>query len=218
MFFGKPAASSTGNHSILASDTQEAVASKTAADDATVADKDVAKSLPSTTEATKPALPNENSKRSRTESTVAPPPKRSKSASKPETGKGQQSLMGFFRPKKTEESSSNTPDSSKLQTNSTSSPTKPAPSPSAKAPATEDETIIDPIVSKESWSKLFTKKAAPKCEDHQEPCMMMTTKKAGVNCGRSFWMCSRPLGPTGQKERGTQWRCGTFIWASDWSG
>lgn len=26
----------------------------------------------------------------------------------------------------------------------------------------------------------------------------------------------RPIGPSGQKESGTQWRCGTFIWASDW--
>jgi AP endonuclease-2 len=209
MFFGKPATSSTGNRSIRASDTQASAATGTTVDDATVTDKNVAKSLPAITEGTPSALPNSNSKRPRTEVTVAPPPKRSKSASKPETGKGQQSLMGFFRPKKTEESNSDTPDSSTLQANSNSSPTKPAP---------EEETIIDPIVSKESWSKLFTKKAAPKCEDHKEPCMMMTTKKAGVNCGRSFWMCSRPLGPTGQKERGTQWRCGTFIWASDWTG
>ncbi|KAJ4983498.1 AP endonuclease 2 [Stagonosporopsis vannaccii] len=28
--------------------------------------------------------------------------------------------------------------------------------------------------------------------------------------------CRRPIGPSGQKESGTQWRCGTFIWASDW--
>ncbi|PWY79412.1 DNA lyase Apn2 [Aspergillus sclerotioniger CBS 115572] len=81
----------------------------------------------------------------------------------------------------------------------------------------EDDTIIDPIVSKEDWSKLFTKKRAPKCEGHQEYCISLTTKKPGVNCGRSFWICPRPLGPSGNKEKCTQWRCPTFIWASDWN-
>ena len=33
-------------------------------------------------------------------------------------------------------------------------------------------------------------------------------------------MCARPLGPSGEKDRnkGSQWSCGTFIWGSDWSG
>ena len=77
--------------------------------------------------------------------------------------------------------------------------------------------VHDPVVSKESWSKLFTKPAAPRCEGHDEPCVSMLTKKSGMNCGRSFWMCPRPLGPTGAKEKGTQWRCQTFIWRSDWT-
>ncbi|KXG45750.1 Endonuclease/exonuclease/phosphatase [Penicillium griseofulvum] len=80
-----------------------------------------------------------------------------------------------------------------------------------------DDTIIDPIVSKEDWSRLFTKKSAPTCDGHQEPCISLTTKKPGMNRGRSFWICPRPLGPSGEKERGTQWRCSTFIWASDWN-
>ncbi|PYH63842.1 DNA-(apurinic or apyrimidinic site) lyase APN2 [Aspergillus vadensis CBS 113365] len=80
---------------------------------------------------------------------------------------------------------------------------------------TDDDTFVDPIASKEDWSKLFTKKRAPLCESHQEPCISLTTKKPGVNCGRSFWICPRPLGPSGNKEKGTQWRCPTFIWASD---
>lgn len=77
--------------------------------------------------------------------------------------------------------------------------------------------LIDPIVAKESWGNLMRKPVAPLCE-HEEPCKTMLTKKPGINCGRSFWMCARPLGPSGQKERGTRWRCATFIWASDWSG
>ncbi|KAH8171594.1 endonuclease/Exonuclease/phosphatase family protein [Sarocladium implicatum] len=36
--------------------------------------------------------------------------------------------------------------------------------------------------------------------------------------GRSFYICPRPLGPSGEKERGSEWRCGTFIWSSDWNG
>lgn len=36
--------------------------------------------------------------------------------------------------------------------------------------------------------------------------------------GRSFYICPRPLGPSGEKETGSEWRCGTFIWSSDWNG
>ena len=81
----------------------------------------------------------------------------------------------------------------------------------------QTDTVFDPIVSKEDWSKLFTKKPAPRCESHQEPCVSLTTKKPGMNRGRAFWICPRPLGPSGEKEKGTQWRCPTFIWASDWN-
>lgn len=79
------------------------------------------------------------------------------------------------------------------------------------------ENVHDPVESKESWSKLFTKPAAPRCEGHDEPCISLLTKKPGMNLGRSFWMCPRPLGPSGAKEKNTQWRCQTFIWCSDWN-
>ncbi|KAK0112208.1 Class II abasic (AP) endonuclease [Cadophora gregata f. sp. sojae] len=82
---------------------------------------------------------------------------------------------------------------------------------------TDQKSVIDPIVSKESWSKLLGKRVAPRC-DHNEPCISLVTKKAGANCGRSFYMCPRPIGPSGQKEKNSQWRCGTFIWSSDWTG
>ncbi|ROT41699.1 DNase I-like protein [Sodiomyces alkalinus F11] len=78
------------------------------------------------------------------------------------------------------------------------------------------EKVFDPIQAKESWSRLqLGKRMPPKCE-HGEPCISLVTKKPGVNCGRSFYICPRPLGPSGEKEKGTQWRCGTFIWSSDW--
>jgi AP endonuclease-2 len=76
--------------------------------------------------------------------------------------------------------------------------------------------VFDPIENKESWSKLLGKRVVPKCE-HGEPCISLVTKKPGVNCGRSFYICPRPLGPSGEKEKGTEWRCGMFVWSSDWS-
>ena len=79
------------------------------------------------------------------------------------------------------------------------------------------ENVHDPVESKESWLKLFTKPVAPRCEGHDEPCISLLTKKSGMNLGRSFWMCPRPLGPSGAKEKNTQWRCQTFIWCSDWN-
>lgn len=81
----------------------------------------------------------------------------------------------------------------------------------------DHDSTHDPIETKESWSKLFTKPAAPRCEGHDEPCITLLTKKPGMNMGRSFWMCPRPLGPSGAKEKNTQWRCQTFIWCSDWN-
>lgn len=54
-----------------------------------------------------------------------------------------------------------------------------------------DVEVHDPIISKESWSRLFTKPSAPRCEGHDEPCISLLTKKSGFNCGRSFWICPR---------------------------
>lgn len=118
--------------------------------------------------------------------------------------------------------SSSQPESDTSFTNNTT-PTKPqSSSASASASATgsasqDGEFVIDQVASKEDWTRLFSKKPPPNCEGHQEPCVSLTTKKPGVNCGRAFWICQRPVGPTGNKEKGTQWRCPTFIWASDWN-
>lgn len=140
----------------------------------------------------------------------------------PSLAKGQQSLKGFFQ----------------TRTKPVVDPTPPTdPAPALRSPTpTDDPSLsqtdgttsassriqIDPLASqeasKEGWTKLFSKKPSPRCEGHAEPCTLLTTKKPGVNCGRQFWMCARPIGPSGQKETGTQWRCGTFIWASDWKG
>ena len=78
--------------------------------------------------------------------------------------------------------------------------------------AEEQDTVHDPVESKESWAKLFTKPSAPLCA-HGEPCKIMMSKKPGVNFKRWFYMCQKPLGPDGSKGDGkSEWRCGTFIW------
>jgi AP endonuclease-2 len=45
--------------------------------------------------------------------------------------------------------------------------------------------VFDPIEAKESWSKLLGKRVVPRCE-HNEPCISLTTKKPGVNCGTLY--------------------------------
>lgn len=212
-----------------------------------------------------------DTKRSLGEATNGRPLKRVKSGSTgtgtPATcSKGQQSLMGFFKPKATSSSTTGIaspktemqpsqprwdkitpepefpqtaediegghipdmcrPKTSPIASTRSTSPllaeeanrtAETSPSGLGKDTPHSQDIVHDPIESKDSWSKLFTKPPAPRCEGHSEPCVSLVTKKSGINCGRSFWMCARPLGPTGVKERNTQWRCQTFIWCSDWN-
>ncbi|MCJ1396771.1 Class II abasic (AP) endonuclease, partial [Xylographa bjoerkii] len=157
--------------------------------------------------------------------------------------KGQRSLKGFFKPKPAEAASSvnasiteaPSPEQSLLRAVSgtamvqraliASTGPMTAISPTELEKDTVSQSMLvcqspavhDPIESKESWLKLFSKPEAPRCEGHSEPCTSLVTRKSGINCGRSFWMCPRPLGPSGVKEKGTQWRCQTFVWCSDWN-
>ncbi|OTB15296.1 hypothetical protein K445DRAFT_318128 [Daldinia sp. EC12] len=151
----------------------------------------------------------------------------------PSSSKGQSSLRGFFKPKTTTATSSPSavtvaetkdpkPSSEPNDTPEVETPqdsknnTEEAPTKDDAEPASSDR-VFDPIESKESWSKLLGKRVLPKCE-HGEDCVSFVTKKSGVNRGRSFFVCPRPIGPSGEKEKGTQWRCPTFIWSSDWNG
>ncbi|KAH6874942.1 DNA lyase [Thelonectria olida] len=154
--------------------------------------------------------------------------KRSKSSSnsgeaKNKAAPGQRTLQGFFKPKVPASQPEQPPASSTPKSipsprqASLGSSTVREEHPPKKAKVDESERVFDPIEAKESWSKLLSKRVAPRCE-HNEPCISLTTKKPGVNCGRSFYICPRPLGPSGEKEKGTEWRCGTFIWSSDWTG
>lgn len=241
MFSRKPSATATKGNTIA---TEPSPSGPQQANAANVCPPEEKPALTPTPSGSQPAQGGARKRSQRSE--PIPPVKRSKSTPTPIQGAlgGQKSLKGFFKPKVSvteqdkvgpsresdspglipdplPETSSNEPDNSadaqsanKIEGN----PDSPRKGQPAAPSSQENETFIDPIVSKEDWSKLFSKKkAAPKCEGHQEPCISLTTKKPGVNCGRSFWICPRPLGPSGNKEKGTQWRCSTFIWASDWN-
>ena len=228
--------------------------------------------VPAPFKSASPGSTSAGNKRSFSEVSTNRPLKRAKSGSSASasngTGKGQQSLKGFFKPKATairEAVSNGVADaphstqngnggSASLQPavemverqesvdtteqfvapvppQTPSTPPNAGPSPLDRSKSTgrspqaisqgsvqDQADVHDPVESKECWSRLFTKPAAPRCEGHDEPCISLLTKKSGINCGRSFWMCRRPLGPTGAKEKNTQWRCQTFIWCSDWNG
>ena len=171
-----------------------------------------------------------NGKRSAKAELAPPPMKKTKSSSTTaaanDTSKGQQSLKGFFMSKTAPPPS--TPEQTIPQIDPASATRSdldgavdaPISTSPTKTETTVDDTEFEATeaassATKQTWGKLFARPVAPKCE-HDEPCKTMLTKKPGVNCGRSFWMCNRPLGPSGQKERGTQWRCSTFVWQSDW--
>ena len=110
---------------------------------------------------------------------------------------GQTTLKGFFKPKV---AASKTHPSAQVATQAaTPSPTKnSAASPSStlsrgSPPRINNgdmhtdtpDRVFDPIEAKESWSRLLGKRVVPRCE-HEEPCISLTTKKPGVNCGKSF--------------------------------
>ncbi|KAI0113837.1 DNA lyase [Hypoxylon sp. NC0597] len=162
---------------------------------------------------------------SNTVPTSRPQKKTKATLTKEPSSKGQSNLMGFFKPKTTA-SPSKTPETKEEPESAggldgstdIETPIEPSSAGEVKEASKPDnpEKVFDPIVSKESWSKLLGKRVLPKCE-HGDDCISMVTKKPGVNRGRSFFVCPRPIGPSGQKEKGTQWRCGTFIWSSDWN-
>ncbi|KXJ94110.1 apyrimidinic endonuclease [Microdochium bolleyi] len=159
------------------------------------------------------------------------PAKKTKAALTKETsGKGQKSLMGFFKPKTTpadsalanlttsraEEIATSPPPSSAMSEFDEQPQQKVSPKHGGPTIPPSPERVIDQVQSRETWSKLLGKRVVPKCE-HGEDCISLVTKKAGFNKGRWFYICPRPIGPSGEKETGTEWRCGTFIWSSDWT-
>jgi AP endonuclease-2 len=138
---------------------------------------------------------NGSTKRRSSTTSPAKPVKRSKStlgnSSSQTSTKGQQSLKGFFAAKASASQTSGPEAADETSTPITKEP-EPTLTPTRSLPGTrsEPEPFIDPEASKQSWSKLFTKKPLPVCE-HGEPCVSYTVKKPGANCGRQFFLCPR---------------------------
>lgn len=178
-----------------------------------------------------PVTINPPPKRSHSKGAQAPPSKRLKPKGRPAGARsnGQQTLAGFFKSERTSRAvseenataSSDSPQEAPAEVKitpasdlaSTAEKNDPVPTGVMASP---DNSVVPSCSPTESWSKVFTRKPVPKCEGHHEDCISLVTKKPGINCGRSFWICPRPLGPSGDKESGTPWRCPTFIWSSDW--
>ncbi|SCV68387.1 BQ2448_508 [Microbotryum intermedium] len=63
------------------------------------------------------------------------------------------------------------------------------------------------------WNSIFATKAAPLCDVHQEPARLWTVNKSGINKGRRFYLCARPVGPgydNGKRPKSSvnpEWRC-----------
>ncbi|KAJ3853459.1 Endonuclease/exonuclease/phosphatase [Lentinula lateritia] len=77
--------------------------------------------------------------------------------------------------------------------------------------------------SHEAWKSLLKPREPPKCLVHNEVAKEFRVNKPGVNKGRSFWVCSRPVGPGYDKGRAerpreevdSKWKCNYFVWSSD---
>jgi AP endonuclease-2 len=73
------------------------------------------------------------------------------------------------------------------------------------------------------WSELFTPITPPLCSVHREPTKEFRVNKPGPNKGKTFFLCSRPVGPGYDKGRSERlreevdhrYRCNFFMWTSE---
>ncbi|KAI2778132.1 DNase I-like protein [Daldinia loculata] len=213
----EPSESPSSNFAKIELSKDEAVETPASQPESVTSAPSPAKPRPSTLKRTPSSTASASRPQKKTKATLAKEP----------SSKGQSSLKGFFKPKTTATASAipetdedpeplskvdNTFEAEVPKESNNTEEVKYTAKPSSP------DRVFDPIESKESWSKLLSgKRVLPKCE-HGEDCVSVVTKKPGVNRGRSFFVCARPIGPSGEKEKGTQWRCPTFIWSSDWNG
>ncbi|KAH8116241.1 DNase I-like protein [Phellopilus nigrolimitatus] len=74
-----------------------------------------------------------------------------------------------------------------------------------------------------AWSTLFARVEPPRCVVHNEPAREFTVNKPGPNKGKTFFICSRPVGPgydAGRDKRlreevDPHYRCKFFKWSSE---
>lgn len=71
------------------------------------------------------------------------------------------------------------------------------------------------------WTQLFTPHPPPLCTGHREPAKSYIVNKPGINHGRKFWLCARPVGPgyaeptRSANAADRPYRCHYFAWDSD---
>ncbi|GAA5970880.1 hypothetical protein JCM21900_006427 [Sporobolomyces salmonicolor] len=73
-----------------------------------------------------------------------------------------------------------------------------------------------------AWSAMLAPKSAPLCDGHHEPSKLLTVNKPGINKGRRFYLCARPVGPGYDKGMGQakinvnpEYRCDFFEWETN---
>lgn len=60
------------------------------------------------------------------------------------------------------------------------------------------------------WKNLMTTPNTPSCAGHNEPCLLRTVKKKGINLGRKFWACPRGVGVANDPNA----NCNYFAWVT----
>ncbi|PAV19983.1 DNase I [Pyrrhoderma noxium] len=101
----------------------------------------------------------------------------------------------------------------------------PTPSPSLTVPGSSVSDVEDEKEKKgsHSWSALFARVEPPRCIVHGEPARQFTVNKPGPNRGKTFFVCSRPVGPgydagrdvRRREEVDPRYRCNYFKWSQD---
>lgn len=77
-----------------------------------------------------------------------------------------------------------------------------------------EDKLIQHVEQKEkttkAWTSLFSAREIPRCQVHLEPCLERIVTKKGSNLGRTFYICSKPIGP--KDAPAYQFNCNFFQW------
>jgi len=79
--------------------------------------------------------------------------------------------------------------------------------PESKPVSNDCDAAKQPDVS--AWKNLLKgPPQTPMCKGHNEPCVLRTVRKDGLNKGKQFWTCNRPEGHKNNPDA----RCDYFVW------
>jgi AP endonuclease-2 len=74
----------------------------------------------------------------------------------------------------------------------------------------QQPTVVNKEESKTQWSSLFQAPTIPNCKIHDIPCLERTVTKKGLNSGRKFYICAKPVGP--KDTVSLDYSCNYFQW------